>query len=469
MFYGRETELQVLEETYNKTGFQMTVIYGRRRIGKSELIRHFLKNKRSSYYTAAESSLEINVQKWSEQFIADLVPSAKGALFTDLDNFFEFVVNQCNNKRTVIALDEIPYIAQADSSFLSIFQRVIDTKLAKSNIYLIICGSAISFMEKEILSEKSPIFGRRSNQIFLKPFNYIEAARFVSKYTPEEKAIVYGVTGGVAKYLSLFDDNLSLDENIINNFFKTSGYLYEEPTNLLTQEFRSIANYNTVIEVCSGGVNKMNEIADKTHLSTAALSYILSGLMTTGIISKITAITEEKNKKKSKYEITDGMYRFWYKFIPSAKSTIEMNRGEKYYLKNVKPRLHEFMGSVFEQMCRYYTLLQGLDGNLHCDVTMTGTWWGNDHNHNQTDIDVVGLDMGAKQAVLGECKFKNEEIDKSVYDALVLRKGLIDHSFSEVQFLFFSLSGFSKWMLDKEKEDGDRIKLITLKEMYKKN
>ena len=324
-------------------------------------------------------------------------------------------------------------------------------------------------MEKEILSEKSPIFGRRSNQIFLKPFNYIEAARFVSKYTPEEKAIVYGVTGGVAKYLSLFDDNLSLDENIINIFFKTSGYLYEEPTNLLTQEFRSIANYNTVIEVCSGGVNKMNEIADKTHLSTAALSYILSGLMTTGIISKITAITEEKNKKKSKYEITDGMYRFWYKFIPSAKSTIEMNRGEKYYLKNVKPRLHEFMGSVFEQMCRYYTLLQGLDGNLHCDVTMTGTWWGNDHNHNQTDIDVVGLDMGAKQAVLGECKFKNEEIDKSIYDALVLRKGLIDHSFSEVQFLFFSLSGFSKWMLDKEKEDGDRIKLITLKEMYKKN
>lgn len=467
MFYGREIELSTLEDTYNNPGFQMTVIYGRRRIGKSKLITHFLKNKRGSYYTAIEASLEINVKKWSEQFISDIIPSANGASFTELEDFFSFIVNQCKDTRTIIALDEIPYIAQADSSFLSIFQKVIDTILVKSNIYLIICGSAVSFMEKEILSEKSPVFGRRTNQIFLKPFDYKDSAKFIAKYTPEEKAIVYGITGGVAKYLTLFDDNLSLDENIINNFFKTSGYLYEEPMNLLTQEFRNIVNYSTVIQICSSGANRVNEISDKSHISTASLSYILSSLATTGIISKITSITEETNKKKIKYEITDGMFRFWYKFIPSAKSAIEMNRGEKYYRKNVKPFLHEFMGYTFEEMCRHYTLIQGLDGKLLCNITNTGCWWGTGHNREQTDIDVVGIDKISKQAVLGECKFKNELLDKSVYDALLSRTNLINPHYSEIQFLFFSLSGFSKWLLDEARQRKDRIKLITLKDMYK--
>ena len=465
MFYGRKAELEVLEETSRKPGFQMTVIYGRRRIGKSYLISEFMKGKRSSYYTSVLSSLEDNIQKWSEQFISDVVPEADGASFTDADKFFDFMANHCKEERTIIALDEIPYIAESDSSFLSVFQRAIDNILSKSNIYLIICGSAVSFMEKEILSEKSPLFGRRTNQIFLKPFDYLESALFVPSYSPEEKAVVYGVTGGVAKYLSLFDEKLSLDENIINQFFKKTGYLYEEAHNLLTQEFRNVALYNTVIEACSGGVNKMNELADKTHNSTAALSFILSNLITVGIVKKTTAITEEKNKKKIKYEISDDMYRFWYKFIPYARSAIEMNRGENFYYKNVKPRIHEFMGCVFENMCRYYTLVQGLDGKLNCYVTKTGTWWGTDYNHEQTDIDVVGIDDIAKQSVIGECKFKNEPIDKDVFDRLIERKGLIDRKYPEVQFLFFSLSGFSKWMLDNAGKSNSR--LITLEEMYK--
>ena len=348
MFIGRKQELKILEETYNKKGFQMTVIYGRRRIGKSNLITEFIKDKRSSYYVASQSSLEDNVLKWSEQFVKDLAPELTGASFTNLEHFFNFVGSQCKEEKTLIALDEIPYIAEADESFLSRFQVAVDTILSTKNVYLIICGSAISFMEKEILSEKSPLFGRRTNQIFLKPFDYLESALFTPNYTYEEKAIVYGVTGGVAKYLSLFDDRLSLDENLIKNYFTPSGYLYEEPINLLTQEFRSINTYNSVIEVCANGANKMNEIADKAHISTATLSYVLKSLMTVGIVSRVFPITEPDNKKKISYEITDGLYRFWYTFIPSAKPAIEMSRGEVYYNNIVKPKLHLFMGSIFE-------------------------------------------------------------------------------------------------------------------------
>lgn len=464
VFVGRKNELSVLEDTYKKPGFQMTVIYGRRRIGKSRLISEFIKGKNASYYVASKTSMEDNVKKWSSQVIADLAPNMEGLSVADPEAFFRFVGNLADKEKMIIALDEIPYIAEADGSFLSRLQVAVDTIFASKNIYLILCGSAISFMEKEILSEKSPLFGRRSNQIFLRPFNYIESAEFVPKYNAEEKAVVYGVTGGVAKYLTLFDDKLSLDDNLIRNFFTTSGYLYEEPMNLLTQEFRSVNTYNTVIEVCAGGANKVTEIADKAHITTATLSYVLKSLDTVGIISKITPMTEKENNRRSVYEVTDSMYRFWYSFVPGARAAIEMNRGEVFYKTYVKDKIHSFMGKVFEDMCRYYTLSQGLDGKLNCLVTNVGSWWGPGHDHIPTDIDVVGIDDANKKAVLGECKFKNEVIGKEVYEALMDRRGLIDKRYEEVEFLLFSLTGFSKWV--KENARTDRIRLVTLEELY---
>ncbi len=464
MFIGRKNEISVLEDTYKKDGFQMTVIYGRRRIGKSYLITEFLKGKRSSYYVASQSSLEDNVRKWSAQLISDLVPEMEGAAFDDLEGFFRFVGNLAQSERMVLALDEIPYVAEADDSFLSRFQVAIDTILSSKNIYLIICGSAIGFMEREVLSEKSPLFGRRTNQIFLKPFDYLDSAKFVPKYGFEEKAIVYGVTGGVAKYLTLFDDNLSLDDNLINNFFKPSGYLYEEPINLLTQEFRTINTYNTVIETCAGGANKVNEIADKARVTTAALAYVIKNLCTIGVISKVAPMTEKENAKKTAYEITDGMYRFWYGFIPAARASIEMNRGEVFYKNYVKDKLHSFMGSVFEEMCRHYVLSKGLDGQFKCLVTNVGRWWGPGHDRKPTDIDVVGIDNVSRKAVIGECKFKKEVIDKEAYEALMDRRGLIDKRYEEVEYLFFSLSGYSKWV--KENAEKDKVLLLTLSDLY---
>lgn len=464
MFVGRKAELKTLEETYSKPGFQMTVIYGRQRIGKSTLISEFIKDKPASYYVASQSSAFDNLSKWSEQVISDFMPELSGLQFADFDQFFKFIGNKHSDEKKIIALDEIPYIAETDESFLSVFQRSVDNILSSQNIYVIICGSAVSFMEREILSEKSPLFGRRTNQIYLKPFNYLDSALFVPHYSYEEKAIVYGVTNGVAKYLSLFDDNLSLDENLIRQFFNKTGYLYEEPTNLLIQEFRTINTYNSVISICASGTNRTNEIADKAHISTAALSYVLKNLIATNIISKVTALTDESNKKKILYEITDGMYLFWYRFVAYARAAIEIEKGANYYYNNVKPRLHEFMGSIFEQMGREYTLQLGLSGKLNAFISEVGKWWGTNQEHNTTDIDIVGIDRVSKKAVLGECKFKNEKIGKEIFDALMARRGLIDRHYTEVQYLFFSLAGYTDWM--KDNTDPSMIKLITLSDMY---
>lgn len=464
MFIGRKAELATLEETFRKPGFQMTVIYGRRRIGKSTLIRKFLEGKKGSYYMANQMPLEANVREWSTQFVEDVVPELEGVTFDNLSQYFKFIGKQCEDEKLVVALDEIPYIAEEDSSFLSTFQRGIDTILADKNVYVIICGSAVSFMEKEILSEKSPLFGRRSNQIFLKPFSYWDAAKFVPRYTCEEKAIVYGVTGGVAKYLTLFDDAVSLDENLSKQFFHSAGYLYEEPTNLLTQEFRNIAMYNTVIDACASGASRANEIANKAHLSSASLSYILKNLTTIGVMSRVEPITDEKNRKKCIYEISDGMYKFWYQFVPAGRAAIEMGRGDIYYEKNVKPRIHQYMGHVFEKMCRDYILIQGLEGNLSCVPTQVGGWWGADHDRRQTDIDVVAIDTMNNMAILGECKFTNCPVDKEILESFLNRRGLIDRRYTEVQHVLFSLSGYTAWVQENAREYN--VELLEIEDLY---
>ena len=230
------------------------------------------------------------------------------------------------------------------------------------------------------------------------------------------------------------------------------------------QEFRTVNTYNTVIEACSGGANKVNEIADKVHESTAAVSYTIKNLTTVGVLAKVSAITDEKNKKKVIYEIVDGMYRFWYKFIPKGRAAIEMNRGEVYYNTYVKNNLHDFMGEIFEDMCRYYVLSHGLDGKLKCMTTNVGKWWGMGHDRIPTDIDVVGIDEIGKKAILGECKFKNEQIDKPVYEDLMNREGIIDRKYEVVQYMYFSLTGFSKWVV--ENADAEKVSLLTLDDLY---
>ena len=197
-FIGREKELEHMEKLYNKPGFQMIVIYGRRRIGKSTLIKKFIEGKRAVYYTAIKNSIRHNLNNLGNEVISSLVPDFSGMNFSNLEDLFFFMGKQCQDERIVIVLDEFPYFAEADKSFTSVLQSYIDNHFNHGKMYLILCGSSISFMENEVLSEKSPLFGRRTSQLHLKPFHYLDAAKFVPNYSESEKALCFGITGGVA-------------------------------------------------------------------------------------------------------------------------------------------------------------------------------------------------------------------------------------------------------------------------------
>ena len=471
MFIGREKELSYLNEFYEKDGIGMTVIYGRRRIGKSTLIAEFVKDKKTIFYTATKVGKERNLELFSEQVTQTFLPGVEGITFATVEAVFDFIAKNVSGEKTVLVIDELPYWVEKDEGLLSILQKYIDTVWQDKNLKIILCGSALSFMESKVLSEKSPLFGRRDSQIKLEAFDYLDSAKFVPKYSYKDKAICYGITGGVAKYLSMIDPTKSIDKNIIRLFFRTDGYLYDETRNLLTQEFSSITLVNNIIEQVASGKNTVNSIANGIGEKEPTILYSLEKLISVGLIEKKRCITEEKNKKKSQYVLKDSMFKFWYAFIPKAASVIEMGQGELYYKKAVKPFLHFFMGSVFEDMCRYYTLQHGILGEFDCFLTSVGSWWGTETIVNDdgkkmglsADIDVVALSEMENKAVVGECKFKNEKLDRGVYETLLRRANVLSSKYTITKYMLFSLSGYTKWF---DSLQDNRVMRISLDDMY---
>ena len=471
MFIGRERELASLKDFYEKDGIGMTVIYGRRRIGKSTLIAEFVKDKKVIFYTATKVGKDRNLELFSKQVTDLFLSGIEDISFHTIEAVFDFINKNISDEKVILVIDELPYWAEKDEALLSILQKYMDTVWHDKNLKIILCGSALSFMENKVLSEKSPLFGRRDSQIKLDSFDYLDAAKFVPDYSNEDKAICYGITGGVAKYLSMIDSSKSLDENIIKLYFRTDGYLYDETRNLLTQEFSDITLVNNIIEQIASGQNTINIISNKIGEKESTILYSLEKLISVGLVEKKKCITEEKNKKKTQYILKDHMFKFWYEFIPKATSVIEMGQGELYYHKAVKPVLHSYMGSVFEDMCRYYTLQHGILGEFDCFVTTVGTWWGTETIINEngekraqsTDIDVVALSEIEKKAVVGECKFKNEKIDKGIYETLVRRSHLISSKYQVVKYILFSLSGYTEWF---DTLSDHNVVLLSLNDLY---
>lgn len=471
MFIGRKKELQLLQDSYERDGFSMTVITGRRRIGKSTLIHEFIKDKRSIYYTATRVGKERNLELLAKQVTAVLDPGYNGVRFQSVENLFDFMTQKMNDQKLIFVLDELPYWAEKDEALLSILQKYIDTQWSRKNLFIILCGSSLSFMENKVLSEKSPLFGRRNSQIRLQEFNYLEAAEFVPDYSFEDKAICYGVTGGVAKYLALFDPEKDLHENIKKLFFNTGGYLYDEPHNLLTQEFSDVTTVNNIIEQIAAGENTLSLISNKIHEKPNSVSYSINRLISVGIVEKKLCMGEEKNRKKVQYILRDSMFKFWYEFIAKSISIIEMDQGGRYYDLAVKPRLHDYMGDIFETMCRYYTFLRGTSGEWDFFLTNVGSWWGTELLSDEdgkrkllpADVDVVATSDLDKVMVVGECKFRNEKLSRRVCDTLIRRSKSIPIKYRIVKYLLFSLSGFTGW---ESGADENEIERFTLSDLY---
>lgn len=466
MFVGREKELSVLNSLYETNQFQMPVIYGRRRVGKSTLIHKFVENKKSVIFTAIESTADRNLELFSKAILKTFFPEMTNMPpFGSFEDAFDFLTENIKNERFIVVIDEYPYLASSDKSISSRLQRYIDEKWKDTRMYLILCGSSMSFMENQVLGYKSPLYGRRTSQIKLPPFDFRTSASFVPDYSYEDKALVYGVTGGIPKYLELFDPQKSVYENISQLFFNGSGYLFEEPVNLLKQELREVSTYNAVIEALANGATRMNEIVTRIHSDTATVTYCLKSLMAIGIVEKCLAVTEEDNRKKSMYVISDNMFRFWYRFVPNGMDLIMMQGGNKYFDEIVRPQLSDYMGHIFEDMCRYYIQQASIQGKLGFTITKIGKWWGNDsQSRSEEEIDIVGINPMCKCALIGECKYQNQGIHLETAQKL-LKRGKLIASYPDKSYILCSKTSFTDEV--KKFAGENNVMLITLADLYR--
>ena len=466
-FIGRKHELQILENMYSKKGFRMMVIYGRRRIGKTALLSRFSEDKSPMFYTGIESKERENLQEFANAVMARYNPDMPNVKFDSFSTAVAYLT-ACLKKAPpeesqLVVIDEYPYVAESAPELSSILQREIDREWKNLNVMLVLCGSSITFMEDEVLGEKSPLFGRRTGQLDLQPLDYRTSAEFVPDYKPEEKAIVYGITGGIPKYLSEIDPKLTLSQNIITQFFNPSGYFYEEPKNLLRQEFRDVSLYYSILNAIGNGAVQMTEIADKTGFDTARVAQALAKLEAVRIVRKETPILNEKNKKLTQYFLYDGMFRFWFRFVPKGSTAIERYYGETYYHSAVEPVIHDYMGGIFEMICREYTFCRGMESKWETVPTRTGKWRGNDSQKKcPADIDVVAVNDAEKTAIIGECKFKNTPFGKEEYETLLDRARLIS-PYRVTRCLIFSLSGVTAWV---GQQNNPMTEVISVEELY---
>lgn len=439
MFVGRSRELNKLNALYNSNQFEFVVFYGRRRVGKTTLINEFTEQKKSIYYMAVEGTKKENLAGLSKTFLQEsLAPLSQ---FNDYEDLLLYIDQLAlSGERYIVAIDEFPYLAASYPAISSLLQKHIDHCWKNSNLFLILCGSSMSFMEEQVLGYKSPLYGRRTAQFKIHPFTFFEARQMLSSFAPEDQAILYGATGGIPEYLSRINRYLSLERNLIDLFFDESGRLFEEPVNLLKQELREPATYHSIISAIAGGASRLSEIAGKTGLETSGCSNQITSLIALGIIRKETPVTESATSRKTIYRLEDSMFLFWYRFVRPNISGITRGIGETIYRQMVEPNINDFMGHIFEDICiqylyhpHVYAKLPFLPGNI-------GKWWGNNPaTKSQEEIDIMAVQDD--QALLGECKWRNNDINMKILSQL-LERGKLFH-YEKQYYMLFSKTGFT--------------------------
>ena len=472
MFLCRENELGKLNHRYKSDNLECIVIYGRRRVGKTALISEFAKDKPTIFFPALNSSARENLEALSKAIYCFLNPGAiEAPVYASFDAAFAEITRIARQQRVIFVIDELPYLVKADPSVTSRLQHLLDHEWNDSKLYLILCGSSMSFMEKKVLSEKSPLFGRRTAQFKILPLTYRDAARFHPELTPEENALIYGITGGIPHYINKLDVRGNIREALLDNFFDPSAYLFEEPENLLKQELREPAIYNAVIAAIAGGATRLNQISDKTGIDTSVCSKYLNSLMELGIIQKRQPVVQ-KSAKKTTYLISDNFFRFWYRFVPGNMLAISAGNMERIYDAAIGSYLSSYMGLVFEEICKQYLIHYAQD--LPFQLQEIGEWWGPDPvEKKEVQVDIVALGAKAnnatagRQFLIGSCKFKNEAIGTDELDLMKEYAAHFTTATDTCWYYVFSKSGFTGGLLEKQEQGA--VKLVSIEQLYQAN
>ena len=447
MFVNREKELWLLEDEYTHDSFRFTVLYGRRRVGKTTLLKKYIAQKDAIYFLVTLENENIILARF-QAIVADFFDDEflREAVFSDITQLFKYIASKELQTKLIIIIDEFQYLAKINKATPSQFQYIIDEILANRNIHLILCGSIISMMYEQTLSYSSPLYGRRTSAIKLEAleFKYIE--KFFQKKSENELIELYSVLYGVPKYLEMFQEGDDIFHSIEKNILSTSAYLFDEPRYILQNEVNEPITYFTILEAIAHGEHKIGNIASRLGKNVQNITSFISKLIELDIIYKEVPITEinPAKSKKGLYFIKDNFFRFWFLYLLPYKSQLELgNTG--YVLKKIKESFSSYVAKTYEDLAITYTL-------QNYELLKCGRWWSKDE-----EIDVVGV--GEDHLVIGECKYSNKKVGIDILLSLKGKVKKIDSKLPVKRYLLFSKSGFTKDLQELSKQD-ERVALI---------
>ena len=462
-FVNRKEELEFLEREFMDTGLKVIILYGRRRVGKTELINQFCKDKPHIYFLADKRGTAINAREFaanSARYFNDITPEVR-----NFDDALIYILKRTEDRKLIVTIDEFAYLVEKDDSIPSVFQKIVDVHLKGANTYLILCGSSISMMEG-ILGYRSPLYGRRTGQWKVTPLRFKDSWSFLPRYSLEEFIEAFSVVGNIPAYLLQFDDSADIYENIEKGILRRGNPLYEEVEFILRAELREPSVYMSVVEAIANGVTKVTEIANRCYINAKDIPKYLQVLQRLQLVQRVVPITERKTKtKKAIYQISDNFFRFWFRFVYPNRSDVEGGEVDRA-LSKIRAEFNLYVGRIFEQVCREFLEEVNHRAGLPFHFTKIGNWWGHfreDGVRKEIEIDIVALNEDTRDILFAECKWLNKKVGINTYHNLMEKSTRVEWHLDKRKeyFALFSKAGFTPEL---KKEN---IILFDLKEIEK--
>ena len=463
-FVDRQKELTVLEKEFNRKEASLVIVYGRRRVGKTALLKEFIKDKRALYFLATEESETMNRQAF-QQVAADFLDYdlLQSAQILRWEPIFKALAQEAAHQRIVLVIDEFQYIGKNNPAFLSVFQRIWDTLLSQSNIMVVLCGSLVSMMMSQTLRYDSPLYGRRTAQLKVRPIAFSYYHEFFNTPLAKDELIErYSITGGIPKYIEAFSTTGDIQTALENNLLNPSAFLFDEPNFLLQKEVSEIGSYFSILRVIADGNHKISKIAAVLQQKQSNLPRYLNVLIDLDILAREVPVTEAhpEKSKRGLYQIRDHFIRFWFRYVYPFKGELELDNQQIVLDEMGKDFKQKFVAFAYESICRNIFAELCRKGQIDFAPSRIGSYWRND-NEGDTEIDVAAVDNQHKRLFLGECKYHAKPVDVAVYSALQ-EKGQskeLAAAFKsyEVVYGLFSKSGFTDRLVKMAAENSNLI------------
>jgi hypothetical protein len=460
MFINRVSELDLLEKRFASGKAEFFVLYGRRRVGKTELLARFCEGKRSIFFVSDLGS-EISLRTALSSAVNSTLfgPNQMNAVYSNWEDLFHALAQAAQTERLVIVLDEFPYLVTAHPPLATILQRVWDQILKNSQIMLILCGSYIGMMEQTVLGYQAPLYGRRTAQYLLEPLQFKDARLFYPAFDLEDQVRAYAVYGGTPAYLHTIQPQSLLKDNILDGILTRGSFLYDEVRFVLHQELREPRNYFAILQAIAAGKTRLNEIKQATGIE-GATAY-LDTLQQLHLVERNVPVTETQPHKSRRgiYRLKDHYLRFWFRYVHPNRSQLERDGAQIILENQVMPEIDHFTSLTFEEVCQQFLWRSGLTGKLPFVPNHIGNWW-----NNNEEIDLIVL--GDSDAILVECKWTSKPVGVDILADLERKTDLVRPELEnrQIGFALCSRSRFTSQLIKDVKQRND-VMLLNLAEI----